>query len=103
MVRPRGGLCSLRTHSCRRAVLRAVVARAGRPGRQGSWKGHGRHLETGSCGGPGSFLASFCDPWGGKHLAVEPMAPASRTEWMEAAVRRVWFKRKKKFLVTGAF
>lgn len=76
---PQGGLCSLQTHTCRQAVLRVVVARAQRPGQQGSWKGHGRYLEMGSRGGPGSFLTGFCDPWGDKHLAVEPMAPASRT------------------------
>ena len=69
----------------------------------GEGKGHGRYLQTGSCGGPGSFLTGFCDPWGDKHLAVEPPAPASKTGWLEAAVRWVWFKRKKKFLVTGAF
>ena len=28
----------------------------------GEGKGHGRYLQTGSCGGPGSFLAGFCDP-----------------------------------------
>lgn len=44
MVRPWGGLCSLRTHSCRQAVLRAVVARARRPG----WRGKGRDM-AGTC------------------------------------------------------